>query len=39
MWADINHLVDSDLRNASPAFLVGGKGPRISKKLTPAKAV
>ena len=29
----INHLMDSDLRNASPAYLVGAKGPRVSAKI------
>lgn len=29
----IDHLVDSDLRNASPAYLVGGKGSRVSPSL------
>lgn len=30
----IDHLVDSDLRNATPAYLVGAKGPRVSKAIT-----
>jgi site-specific recombinase XerD len=32
----INHLVDSDLRNATPAYLVGAKGPRISTTIKTA---
>ena len=29
----IDHLVDSDLRNATPAYLVGAKGPRVSPSI------
>jgi site-specific recombinase XerD len=29
----INHLMDSDMRNATPAYLVGAKGPRVSPSL------
>lgn len=29
----INHLMDSDMRNATPACLVGAKGPRVSPSI------
>ena len=33
----IDHLIDSDLRNAAPAYLVGARGPRVSAKLSSTK--
>jgi site-specific recombinase XerD len=30
----IDHLMDSDMRNATPAYLVGAKGPRVSVAIT-----
>ena len=29
----IDHLVNSDMRNATPAYLVGAKGPRVAKSI------